>query len=192
MSYLAEIDNAVAKIKKFNRDLTVLQCTTEYPCKPEHIGLNMIDEFKRRYNCKVGLSDHSGSIYAGLAAATLGAEMIEIHVTLSKEMFGPDVRASLSPSELKQLVEGVRLIEKALLHPVDKNKITGEKEELRRMFGKSIVAARDLPAGTILKMDNLALKKPGTGLKPEFLSKVIGKKLKRELKYNEPLVKDCL
>jgi len=106
MSPISEIDEAVAKIRKRDVPLTVLQCTSMYPTPPEEVGLNMILFFRERYKCAVGLSDHSGSIYPGLAAATLGIEVLEVHVTLSREMFGPDVSASVTTEELRQLVEG--------------------------------------------------------------------------------------
>ena len=104
MSPLSEIDNAVAQVRSHDIPFSVLQCTSSYPCPPEKVGLNVLSLFRDRYGCPVGLSDHSGTIYPGLAAAALGAEVIEVHVTLSREMFGPDVPVSLTPAELKQLV----------------------------------------------------------------------------------------
>ena len=103
----------------------MLQCTSAYPCPPEQVGLNLIPLFQSRYGCAVGLSDHSGTIYPGLAAATLGAEVLEVHVTLSREMFGPDVTSSVTTAELRQLVEGVRFLERARSHPVDKERPGG-------------------------------------------------------------------
>ena len=91
MSPLSEIDAAVERVKARRVPLTVLQCTSAYPCPPEKVGLNLIPFFRDRYGCDVGLSDHSGTIYPGLAAATLNIQVLEVHVTLSREMFGPDV-----------------------------------------------------------------------------------------------------
>jgi N-acetylneuraminate synthase len=190
MSSLAETDAAVAIFKQNKNDLTILQCSTTYPCPPEQIGLNMLPVFRERYSCKVGLSDHSGTIYPSLAAVTLGAQMIEVHVTLNREMFGPDVSSSLTTSELKQLVEGIRIIEKILMNPIDKDSIAIEKKDLKIIFGKSIVAARDLPEGTILSNEHLTLKKPGTGLDPQMLKTVIGRTLKRQLQVNQQLSKE--
>ena len=96
---------AVERVTACGIPLTVLQCTSAYPCPPEKIGLNLLPFFRERYGCSVGLSDHSGTIFPGLAATTLGIDVLEIHVTLSREMFGPDVPASISTSELRQLVE---------------------------------------------------------------------------------------
>ena len=141
MSPLAEIDAAVERVKARGVPLTVLQCTSAYPCPPEKIGLNLIPFFRERYGCGVGLSDHSGTIYPGLAAATLGIEVLEIHVTLSREMFGPDVPASMTILELRQLVEGIRFIEKMKANPVDKDTMAADMAPLRNLFTKSVVAA---------------------------------------------------
>ncbi len=185
MSPLAEIDAAVARIKDLDRPLTVLQCTTEYPCPPEKIGFNLLSTFRERYGCPVGLSDHSGTIYPGLGAVMLGASLVEVHVAFSRDMFGPDVPASLTPDELAQLVTGIRFLETAQAHPVDKDAVAAEKADLRRTFGKSIVAARDLAAGTVLQAHDLALKKPGSGLPPDRWADVLGRRLKRALQRND-------
>ena len=117
MSSLDEIDAAVQRVTTSRLPLTLLQCTSVYPCPPEKIGLNLIPFFRERYGCTVGLSDHSGTIYVGLAAATLGIDVLEVHVTFSKQMFGPDVPASVTTTELGQLVEGIRFIEKMKATP---------------------------------------------------------------------------
>ncbi|MGA2866106.1 MAG: N-acetylneuraminate synthase family protein [Verrucomicrobiota bacterium] len=126
MSPWAELDAAAKKVQEAGLDLTVLQCTPLYPALPEKLGLNLLAELRNRYGCKVGLSDHSGAIYAGLAAAALGADLIEVHVTLSREAFGPDVLVSLTTAELRQLTTGVRFIRAALEHPVDKDALAEE------------------------------------------------------------------
>src|SRR5262245_22931627 len=108
MSPVSEIDAAVRRVQSLGVSVGVFQCTTAYPCPPEKIGLNQLAVFRQRYGCWVGLSDHSGTIYPGLAGAALGMDLLEVHVTLSREMFGPDVIASVTTAELKQLMEGVR------------------------------------------------------------------------------------
>ena len=100
MSPLSELDVAVERIRSAKAPIAVLQCTTAYPCPPEKIGINLLDEYRQRYHCPVGLSDHSGTIFAGLAASALGADILELHVTLSRNMFGPDVGASVSYTHL--------------------------------------------------------------------------------------------
>jgi len=187
MSSFAEIDDAVARIKSKNLPFAVLQCTSMYPTPPEKVGLNVMTLFHERYNCPVGLSDHSGRIFAGLAAATLGASVIEVHLCLSREMFGPDVPVSLTPAELKQLVEGVRFIEHMRAHPVDKDQMAAELAPMRQLFTKSVVARVDLDAGTVLQAEHLALKKPGTGISAARLNGLLGRQLVRHLKRDEML-----
>jgi N-acetylneuraminate synthase len=179
MSPLTEIDLAVKRIKDAMVPLVILQCTSAYPCPPEKVGLNMISLFRERFGCAIGLSDHSGTIYPGLAAATLGIQVLEVHLTLSREMFGPDVEASITTAELNQLVEGIRFIEKIMANPVDKEAMARDANELRAAFTKSIVARQNLPAGTVLREADLTLKKPGTGMPAGRLPEVIGRRLKR-------------
>lgn len=179
MSPLSEIDRAMQLLQARGAPVTVLQCTSAYPCPPEKIGLNLIPVYRQRYGCPVGLSDHSGTIYAGLAAATLGIDALEVHVTLSREMPGPDVPASLTTAELGRLVEGLRFIEIARTHPVDKNALSEELAPLRRLFTKSAVAAADLPAGTVLSREHIAFKKPGTGIGAEQVETLLGRMLCR-------------
>ena len=187
MSSLAEIDSAVAQLQRHEAPLTVLQCTSAYPCPPEKVGLNLLSLFRERYGCGVGLSDHSGAIYAGLAAATLGIEVLEIHVTLSREMFGPDVPASVTTAELRQLVDGIRFIEKIKANPVDKDAMAVEMAPLRGLFTKSIVAREGLPAGTVLHKKHLTAKKPGTGIPVTRLPEVIGRTLRFSVKADQIL-----
>lgn len=187
MSLLSEIDAAVSQIRKANVKYAVMQCSTAYPCPPEKIGLNLIPLLRERYQGAVGLSDHSGTIYPGLAAVTLGIEVLELHVAFSREMFGPDVPASVTTGELKQLVEGVRFIEKMRSHPVDKDLFAGEAAPLRQLFIKSIVAAANLKKGILLEEKHLALKKPGTGLPAENMKDLLGRRLTRDISADEQL-----
>ncbi|HMB91212.1 MAG TPA: N-acetylneuraminate synthase family protein, partial [Rhodothermales bacterium] len=170
--------------------LAVLQCTTAYPCPPDKIGLNMLSELRQRYACPVGLSDHSGTIYPGLAAATLGANLLEIHVVFSRECFGPDTPASVTTAELKQLVEGVRFIEQMQAHPVDKDAMAEDMTALRQTFGKSLVASADLEAGRQLQAGDIALKKPGTGIPAARYNEFVGRVLRRAVVRNELIVED--
>ena len=190
MSPLSELDDVVSTIQKSGSKLTVFQCTSMYPTPPEKVGLNILSVLRQRYGCDVGLSDHSGTIYAGLAAATLGIEVLEVHVTLSREMFGPDVPASMTTDELKQLVDGVCFIEKMKAQPVDKDAVGADLKPMRAIFNKSIVAKMSLLAGTVLTGELLALKKPGTGLDASSLPFVTGKRLKRDLEQDEEIRED--
>ena len=181
MSYLDEIDQAVHQLQAKGVPRAVLQCTSAYPCPPERVGLNLIPQLKARYECPVGLSDHSGTIFPSLAAAALGAEIFEVHVTLSREMFGPDVSASLTTSELKQMVDGVRFVDSMLESPIDKDKMAGTLLPVREAFTKSLVARVDLPGGTVLRVEHLTARKPGTGIAASRLGSVIGSRLRRDV-----------
>ena len=192
MSPLREIDAAVERVQSRSLPLVVLQCTSAYPCPPEKVGLNLIPFFRQRYGCAVGLSDHSGTIYPGLAAVTSGIEVLEVHVTLSREMFGPDVPASVTTAELRQLVEGVRFIERMLANPVDKDAMAEELAPLRDLFTKSIVARVGLPAGTMLLKEHLTVKKPGTGIPAHRLEELVGQRLRRDVAKDELLQEDDL
>ncbi len=192
MSSFAELDAIVHRVRKRALSFALMQCTTAYPCPPEKIGLNVLAAFRDRYHCAVGLSDHSGTIYPGLAAAALGCAALEVHVTFSRESFGPDVPASLTLNELKQLVEGVRFIERMQTHPVDKDAVAQELAPLRGLCTKSLVARADLPAGTVLREEHLASKKPGTGLPEERLSDLLNRKLKTALTANSQLLEEHL
>ncbi|MBN2472690.1 MAG: N-acetylneuraminate synthase family protein [Anaerolineae bacterium] len=179
MSTLAEIDAAVARVQAAGCPLAVLQCTSRYPTPPETVGLNLIPFFRARYGCSAGLSDHSGAIYAGLAAAALGAGVLEVHLAFSREAFGPDVPASITPAELRALVEGVRFIDTARAHPVDKDAAAAGLAEMRGLFFQSIIAARDLPAGALLAAQDLTTRKPGTGIPAAEWHAVIGRRTAR-------------
>jgi N,N'-diacetyllegionaminate synthase len=174
-------------VKRAGLPLAVLQCTTAYPCPPERIGLNMLPFFRERYGCSVGLSDHSGTIYPSIAAATLGADVLEVHVTMSRGMFGPDVPASVTMQELKMVVDGVRFVERMRANPVDKDRMAVEMAPLRAIFTKSLVAATPVPAGTVLTETHLAGKKPGTGVPAERLSEFVGRVLRRDLEKDEQI-----
>jgi N,N'-diacetyllegionaminate synthase len=186
MSPWVELDRVVAKVKG-KAPLAVFQCTTAYPCPPEELGLNLISEMRERYEVPVGLSDHSGKVYAGLAATALGANLIEVHVTMSREMFGPDVPASLTPAELRDLVDGIRFIEKALRSPVNKDAAAESRKDLRELFFHSVVANQDLQAGTVLEAKHLTTKKPGTGIPAERLTELLGRKLSKPVKRDQLL-----
>lgn len=188
MSPFAEIDAAVDIVRAANTPLAVFQCTSKYPSPPESIGLNVLDELRARYNCAVGLSDHSGKIYPALAArAAHRAEIIEIHLTMSRDMFGPDVPASVTPQELHMISEGIRFIEEMQTSPVDKSAVDDNIAAMRKIFFKSIVASRNLPAGTVLLREHLSIKKPANGIPASDIDSVIGKTLMRAVERDMPL-----
>jgi N-acetylneuraminate synthase len=179
MSSWPELDSAVDLLGAGNSEYLLMQCTSSYPCPAEETGLNVMLEMNRRYGCPVGLSDHSGTVYPGLAAAALGGCCIEVHTVFSRECFGPDVKSSITTAELGQLVAGIRFIQTALANPVDKNTASVSRSEMKRLFGKSLVAARDLTPGERLSASDLLIRKPGTGLPARHLPDIIGRKIPR-------------
>jgi len=192
MSGLSELDAAVEQVRRAGLALGVMQCTTAYPCPPDRIGLNMLSVFRERYGCFVGLSDHSGTIFPGVAAATLGSDLLEVHVTMSRGMFGPDVPASITIEELRQLVDGVRFVERMIANPVDKDAAASETAPLRAIFTKSIVARQPLAAGTVIGDAHLAFKKPGTGIPANRVGDVLGRTLRRAVAADEMIREEDL
>ena len=183
----AEMDEVIEDIRGAGRDFAVMQCTTKYPTPPEELGLNLLSEFRERYQCPVGLSDHSANLFTGVAAASLGADLLETHVALSREMFGPDTVASLTTSELKTMIDGIRFVETAMANPMDKAILSEEQQELRTVFNKSLFVKMDLPAGTRLEPEHLIGKKPGTGIPVKQVKEVIGQRLALPVSNGEML-----
>ena len=163
-----------------------------YPTPPEKVGLNVLAQLADRYDCPVGLSDHSATIHAGVAAVALGASLVEVHLTFSHAAFGPDATSSLTPEGLAELVRGIRFVETALAHPIDKDTFAAELEPLRKTFGKSVVASRDLPKGHELRAEDLALKKPGNGLPPSRYESLIGRVLARAVDADDLIEEQSL
>jgi N-acetylneuraminate synthase len=190
LSTWSELDAAVETLRAAAVPVAVFQTTTAYPCPAEKLGLNVIGQLRDRYHCPVGLSDHSATVFAGLAAVTLGANLLEVHVAFSRECFGPDVVASVTTEELRTLIQGVEFIEKALAHPVDKDVMTTELGELKQLFGKSIVAARDLAKGHVIDGTDLAYKKPGNGIPVARRSDVVGRRLRRTVAMDALLTEE--
>lgn len=185
MSYLAEIDEAVCTIQSRNTPLLLYQCTNRYPCPPEHIGLNMIQVYRERYQVPVGFSDHSGEICTGIAAHCLGACSLEVHVTFHRKCFGPDVPASLTLEELQQLIASIRFLEMVYSSPTEKDVEAHDLEAVRSLFNKSVVARVGIPAGKKLTAADLAFKKPGIGIPAKHYAKVLGKVTVRNLGRDE-------
>lgn len=175
MSSWAELDEAVNAILKYHSQLTVLQCTSDYPCPYEQVGLNVMLQMRERYGLPVGLSDHTLTNYAAFAAVVLGATVIEKHFTLSRRMYGSDARHSLEPDELADLVRGIRAIETMLSSKVDKDDIS-RFVVMKETFEKSIVSLVDIPEGTVITETMIGIKKPGTGIPAKRFSEVVGKR----------------
>ena len=182
MSSYAELDQTVAFLNERKVAFSILQCTTAYPTQPEQYGLNVIQELKKRYNVPVGFSDHSAKIETCIAAAALGASILEFHVVFDRQLFGPDSKSSLTISETQDLVNAVRNIATALSHPIDKNN-TAEFSTLKQIFEKSLAVNKDLPQNHILTFADLESKKPkGFGIDASRFQEVIGRPLNKDLR----------
>ena len=189
MSSWQELDEAVEAISRHHNRVTLLQCTSEYPCPPEEVGLNVMLEMKARYGLPVGLSDHTLPNYAILAAVALGASVVEKHVTLSKRLYGSDARHSAEPEQFADLVRGVRDIEIMLSSQVSKNDAS-KYSEMRRVFQKSVVSLVAIPKGTIIEEGMIGIKKPGTGIQAKRFHEVVGKRARRDIKPETILVEE--
>jgi N,N'-diacetyllegionaminate synthase len=189
MSTWDELDAAVDAA---GAHVSILQCTSEYPTPPERVGLNLLEELRRRYGKPIGLSDHTLGPYACYAAVSLGAELVEKHFTLSREAYGPDASLALEPVELAELVDGIREIEAMLAAPVDKDSEAAALEEMKRVFEKSVVAIIDIPAGATIEPEMLAAKKPGTGIPARRLHDVVGRRARTAIASDTVLREDDL
>ena len=187
MSTLHEVDTAVAHVQAAEIEIAVMQCTSMYPCPAEKVGLNMIPYYRQRYRCAVGLSDHSATIFPCLAAASIGVDALEVHVTFSRDCFGPDVATSVTGEEFGTMIRGVRFIEEMRNHTVVKDELAKELAPVRVLFTKSVVATIDLPSGAVLTAECLTVKKPGTGIPAERLSSIIGRRVRRPIAAGEML-----
>ena len=188
MSSITDLDNVINRAVKKSTPFGVFQCSSSYPTPPELWGLEVLSSFRGRYHCPVGLSDHSGGIYAGLAATALGADFIEVHVTFDKKMFGPDTSSSITINELKQLVTGSKLIKSALNNKDDKDTLVSNTSNLKKTFGRSLALVSKLPSGSKISIEDLTLKKPGFGIQYDDINKVVGRRLKND-KSSDTLLK---
>jgi N,N'-diacetyllegionaminate synthase len=184
MSTLDEVRQAVQAFQAAGgRDLTLLHCVTEYPAPADEVNLRAMETMRRAFECPVGYSDHTEGNEIAFAAAALGAVVIEKHFTLDRTLPGPDHRASLEPGELKALVRGVRAIGAAMGNGV---KAPARSElQNRELVRKSLVARRALRAGDTLCREDIAIKRPGSGLPPGELERVIGKVIRRSIDADE-------
>jgi N-acetylneuraminate synthase len=184
MANLAEVYKAVEAIKSTgNNDVIVLQCNTDYPSKIEDTNIKAMITMRDALGVTIGYSDHVPTNYACYAAVALGAEVIEKHFTLDKNMEGPDHKCSLEPEEFRELIAGVRAVEKCLGTGV---KIPSQSE-VNNTYGmrRSLVARHDIKAGTILTEEHFGFKRPANGLSPNYLETLIGKKAAKDMLQDE-------
>lgn len=185
LSELHEIDRAISTIERTgNNKIIILHCVSVYPPDMCDVNLRNIEMLRITYpEYPIGFSDHTLGITIPLAAVALGACVIEKHFTLDKNMFGWDHKVSADFNEMKAIVEGARDINIAL---GSTRRIVGRKEmNQREAFRRSIVAARDIPQGKIIERNDLDIKRPGTGIEPQYIDMLIGKVAKRNIGYDE-------
>jgi len=192
MSDLAEIRSTMALISARGVPAALLQCATSYPTSPDQVGINLLDVFRRELGVAVGLSDHSATVFPGIIGAFLGAQIIEVHLTLTRRAFGPDVGASLTVEEMAELVRGVRYAEAMRRNPVAKTAVGDDMQAMRAIFMKSVVALRDIAAGEVLRTEDLGTRKPGSGIAANRIDTVVGRRLARPVSRLTPLVEDDL
>lgn len=173
MSNIEEIGEALKVLKNNGSDeITLLHCTTEYPTPFTEVNLNAMLTLRDTFGCRVGYSDHTLGIEVPIAAVALGASVIEKHFTLSRNMEGPDHRASLEPNELQNMVEAIRNIEVALGNGIKEPSASERKNMV--IARKSIIAAKKICKGDLLTEDNLTTKRPGNGISPMKWFDVLG------------------
>lgn len=184
MSTLVEIDKAINILKeKGCFDITVLHCTTEYPAPYTEVNLRALVTLREKFNLPVGYSDHTNGIEVAIAAVAMGASVIEKHFTLDRNMEGPDHKASLEPDELKNMVNSIRIVEKALGNG-DKKPTESEIKNIV-IARKSIIAKHDICKGDVFTEENITVKRPGNGISPMRWFEVIGRKAIRDFKEDE-------
>jgi len=186
MAYISEIDFALRAIRETgNEQVAVLHCTSSYPCNPEDVHLNKIRTIHQAFNVITGFSDHTVGSMAAIGAVVLGASIIEKHFTIDKNLPGPDHWFSADPKDMSDLVYSIRYIEKAMGQPVIQP--TPLELEMRKIARRSIVASTDIHRGQVIERRHMNLKRPGTGLSPQNIEFIIGKKALCDIKKNEQI-----
>lgn len=186
MSTLDEVRQSVEFIVRKGGDKIVLmQCTSNYPPKPEDINLNVLDTLKSEFGLPVGYSDHLASPKAAIAAVAKGACVYEVHFTIDRNLSGPDQKSSLEPDELKSIVSDIRFTEKLL--GTSRKEVTGSETETRTRLRKKVVASRPLRLGERITKDMLAIKRAASGIPAKDYYDILGKTIKRGVRQDEPV-----
>ena len=182
MSNWEEINDAYKILK--NNKLTILQCTSTYPCRLQDVGINILNDLKKKFDCSIGFSDHTEGKEAAILAANNGATVIEKHLTFSKKMYGSDARFAMEIPEFKEYCRSLRKVETLIYSKVNKNSMATKLKLTRNIFSKSIVSKIDIPKNKSIEITDLAFKKPGHGVPTKFYKKFLRKKAKKLIKKN--------
>lgn len=186
---MTDKDILLLKNKIGKKNFALFQCTSMYPLPLNKVGINLIQDFKSKYNCPVGLSDHTGNKFTSIYAIASKADFIEVHVTLSKKIFNPDTESSLTPSELKDVCDArdnFYILRKHIMH---KNKLSKNLLLMKKKFGKSLALKNDIKKNQNITLLNLSFKKPGTGLKSNLIKYFLNKKAKKNISSQRLLKK---
>lgn len=185
-----EIDFAINRIRKNSKNrIILLHCVSSYPTEIRHLNLNYLKKIYRKFNCDVGFSDHSKNNLSAVIAVTLGAKIVEKHVTFNNNLDGPDHLASLDIGDLDSFVKSIR--ETEVILGKEKKIISNNEQEVKKSLRKSCVAANNLIKGKIIDRKDIVIRRPGTGLSPIWIEKIIGKKIKKSVKKNRLIKKNC-
>ena len=185
MATLDEVLNSYKILDDKNLNVGVFQCTSNYPCKFENSNLNVIKVYKSIFGKPVGFSDHTFGTLPAIIAGSMGVDMIEKHFTLSRNLPGVDQKASIEPNELKNLITDLKQINKIKGSQI--KKIVDEEYDTKLSLRRSLVANKNLKKGKVIKKDDIAIKRPGTGIEPKHLDFIIGKKIKINVMKDEIL-----
>ncbi len=185
MSTLSEVQEAIGSITKFNKKLILLHCVSNYPASFKTVNLRVLQTLREKTQLVIGYSDHTLGIEIPIASVGFGAKVIEKHFTLDKKFKGPDHKASLSPDELKNMIKAIRHVELSLGDGIKRPVQT--EFEVMKVVRKSLIAKHELLPGNIIKKEDIIIKRPGTGIQPRELSKLLGKKVRSKIKIGEPI-----
>lgn len=174
MCNLGDIEDVLSVLERCaNPEVIVLHCVSLYPTQPEQVNLRAMVTIGKAFGIPVGFSDHTMGVEVPIAAVSLGACVIEKHLTLDRTQNGPDHPFALQPEEFKVMVRGIRITERALGSPL--KRMVPEEEEMARLGRRSLVAKVEIPEGTVIQSEMLVTKRPGYGIRPKFLPLVIGR-----------------
>lgn len=184
MGSLEEIEEAIGTIKRYHNSFILLKCSSAYPAISDEMNLATMVDMKERFQCPVGLSDHSMGSLGAVAAVAMGANVIEKHLCLSRDVKNPDSSFSMEPKEFADMVKDIRVVEKA------KGKVfygSTKQEKSNINFRRSIFVTRDIKEGELITEDNIKIIRPHYGLKPKYYKDVLGKRAKQNLSFGNPL-----
>jgi N-acetylneuraminate synthase/N,N'-diacetyllegionaminate synthase len=188
---IGEIEESLNNMyKSGNQQIALMHCVSNYPTKYEDTNLSIIKNLKEMFDIPVGFSDHTTGVLIPSLAVAKGADIIEKHFTLNKNLPGPDHKLSLDPVEFEQMVKNIRITESALGDGV--KKITGEEEEMKGLGRRSITSTTDIHKGEKISKDKIKILRPGTGIEPKYIDFVVGKTASKDIKKNQTINWDLI